>query len=95
MFTALHVLEAKKRAKDALMATGKYTRLQARRAAALVDTNKLVQAAKNASVALPAAVVGTLGDGHILKEIIAWFESPTGQAVIAALVKLLLLALGL
>lgn len=95
MFTALHVLEAKRQARKALQPVPGLTRAQARRAVALVDSDKLTEAATKAGVALPPAVVGAFGDGHILQAIVAWFESPTGQAVIAALVKILLLALGL
>jgi hypothetical protein len=38
---------------------------------------------------------GAFGDGSIIQAILEWFKSPQGQAVIAALIKILLAALGL
>lgn len=39
--------------------------------------------------------VGAIGDGTIIQAIVDWFKSPQGQALIAALIKVLLAALGI
>lgn len=62
-------------------------------AAAQVEHKEAFTAALSATVG--SGPLTALGDGSIIKAIVAFFESPTGQAIIATLVKLLLAAIGL
>lgn len=50
------------------------------------------EATTGKSITVPTRAIG---DGSIINAVLDWFRSPEGQAVIAALVKLLLAALGL
>jgi hypothetical protein len=64
-------------------------------AAQAASADPAVAAAMPALGAAEAAgTAGALGDGTIIQAILDFFKSPQGQAVIAALVKLLLTALG-
>lgn len=51
-------------------------------------------AAEDAKVGAVVELPGAIGDGTILQKIIDFFNSPTGQALMAALIKLLLSFIG-
>jgi len=59
-----------------------------------VDEDSVAVAAESASVSMSAMPVGKLGDGTILNAIMDFLKSPQGQALIDALMKMLLGLLG-
>jgi hypothetical protein len=61
-----------------------YGLLEARQLSKTVDDDLIHHAATVADVSL-----GAIGDGTILQAILDFFKSPVGQALIAALIKLL------
>lgn len=61
------------------------------------DEATIDQAAVEAGVAPPDAVanaVGAFGDGHVIQAIVDFIKSPAGQQLIAALIQILIAAIG-
>lgn len=82
--------------------------LQAIRSSRSVSTEDLFDAANGVGAVIPPellvpdaptaadpAVVGAAFDGHIIAQLIAFFQSPTGQLIFSVLIKAILAALGL
>lgn len=89
----LHLFAVRSEARRLLRDKG-YTRSQINSVIDNVDEDSVAMAAQISKTDLSAMPVGQLGDGTIIQAIIAFFQSPTGQALIAALVQMLIHLLG-
>lgn len=88
LFPRLHTARVRSRCARALLAAG-YTSDEIESVIDIVDSPTIQSVAAQCGPEV-SAKVGALGDGTIINAIIEFFKSPEGQALISALVKMLI-----